>query len=260
MPDWPAPPGVRAVCTTRAGGVSGAPFSSLNLGLQVGDEPGQVMHNRQVLQGAVGYPLRFVNQVHGTAVWRWNPPHEATVPVADAVWSDAPGQACAVMVADCLPLLLCSTDGAWIAAAHAGWRGLAGQGGVGILESVFEAFLALQPMDSAGEAPELIAWLGPCIGPQAFEVGPEVRAAFVEDAALDADMDALNACFAPQAGGKYLAHLPQLARLRLQALGLWQIYGNDGSRAWCTVSNPSDFFSYRRDRTTGRMAACIWRD
>lgn len=91
-------------------------------------------------------------------------------------------------------------------------------------------------------------------------MGPEVRAAFVEDAALDADMDALNACFAPQAGGKYLAHLPQLARLRLQALGLRQIYGNDGSQAWCTVSNPSDFFSYRRDRITGRMAACIWRD
>lgn len=160
------PPNVRSVCTTRAGGGSAAPFDSLNLGLQVGDLPQQVMVNRQVLQQSVGHPLRFVNQVHGAAVWRWTPPHEATVPVADAVWSDAQGQACAVMVADCLPVLLCSTDGAWVAAAHAGWRGLAGQGGVGILESVFEAFLALQPMDSAGEAPELIAWLGPALDPR----------------------------------------------------------------------------------------------
>ena len=262
-PDWPAPTGVRAVFTTRLGGVSVAPYDALNLGLHVGDLAEQVTCNRKRLQQALGHAPVFMNQVHGTAVLQLpladHSQAGVEVPVADAAWTLAAGQVCTVMVADCLPILLCSACGAWVAAAHAGWRGLAGTHGVGIAEAVLSAFKALQPMDSAGAAPELIAWLGPCIGPQSFEVGPEVRAAFLRDVPA-AHIAAQADCFVPQAHGKYLANLPRLARLRLAALGVHRVYGNDGSPPWCTVANPSDFFSYRRDGITGRMAACIWRD
>ena len=167
------------------------------------------------------------------------------------------------MVADCLPVLLCSRDGTWVAAAHAGWRGLAGRpenGGKGILEHVLESFGAVAQVEPARAATDLIAWLGPCIGPQAFEVGDEVRAAFLAVPRSDADRQAIQACFSPQGGGKWLADLAGLARLRLAALGVSAIYGNDGSLPWCTFSNPLRFFSHRRDGISGRMAACIWRD
>ena len=241
-PDWPAPAGVRAICTTRTGGVSAAPYDGLNLGDHVGDAPARVAANRAIFQQAIGAHPVFLNQVHGTQVVTL----DASTPdgtVADACVTDQPGVACTVMVADCLPVLFTTADGCRVAAAHAGWRGLAGQGGVGILEATAKRL----------QANDILAWLGPCIGPQAFEVGDEVRAAFTATDAEAAD------CFKPLTQGKWLADLAALARLRLRALGISQIYGNDSSAAWCTVGNASRFFSYRRDRVTGRFCASIWR-
>jgi YfiH family protein len=156
------------------------------------------------------------------------------------------------MVADCLPVLFTNTQGQAVAAAHAGWRGLAGQGGVGILEATHQSFLVLAQGDQARQAAETMVWLGPCIGPTAFEVGDEVRAAFTASDPLAGDF------FTPLVSGKWLADLAGLARLRLRALGISQIYGNDSSAAWCTMGNASHFFSYRRDRVTGRIGASIW--
>ncbi|MDP1944380.1 MAG: peptidoglycan editing factor PgeF [Rhodoferax sp.] len=246
-PDWPAPAGVRAVCTTRTGGVSAAPYESLNLGDHVGDDTAHVAANRAILQESISARPVFLNQVHGTQVLTL----DATTPdgtVADACLTDQPGLACTVMVADCLPVLFASADGHRVAAAHAGWRGLAGQGGAGILEAAVKHML-----DNESQANHILAWLGPCIGPQAFEVGDEVRAAFTASDPLAGD------CFKPVSAGKWLADLAALARLRLRALGLTQIYGNDSSAPWCTVGNASRFFSYRRDRVTGRFCASIWR-
>lgn len=266
IPDWPVPPGVRAMFTTRAGGVSLAPYDSLNLGSHVGDKPDAVAANRALLAQATATQAVFLNQVHGSAVLLLDPatPSGQT---ADACVTLQRKLACTIMVADCLPVLLATADGRAVGAAHAGWRGLAGieePNGRGVLEAL-EA--ALRAAAGAGglAAPaglETIAWLGPCIGPSAFEVGPEVKAAF------ELAQPGAAACFVPAGAGKYLANLPALARLRLQALGITQVYGNDGSLPWCTVSNPSRFFSHRRDAgipgngfaTTGRMAACIWLD
>jgi YfiH family protein len=167
------------------------------------------------------------------------------------------------MVADCLPVLFAHSDGGVLAAAHAGWRGLAGHAGVGVLEATYASFEALALMQygftaTNSVASETMAWLGPCIGPQCFEVGTEVREAFVTTHAASA------ALFAAHGPGKWLADLPGLARLRLHALGITQIYGNDGTEAWCTVSQPSRFFSHRRESValggSGRMAACLWID
>ncbi len=272
VPQWPAPAGVQAVCTTRAGGQSDAPFDGLNLALHVGDEPSQVAASRAALGQAVGAKLVFMNQVHGkrvaflddrvasgdAAALELDPANPDPL-TADAAATRQRGLACTVMVADCLPVLLCSTDGAWVAAAHAGWRGLAGTQGFGVLEAAVQSFWV--PNRSASHdalalpAIELIAWLGPCIGPSAFEVGPEVRAAFM----ASAPDSSIAACFAPQSSGKYLADLAQLARLRLAAVGVNQVFGNDSTAPWCTVANPLRYFSYRRDGVTGRMAACIWR-
>jgi len=259
IPDWPAPPGVRAVFTTRQGGVSIAPWDSMNLGDHVGDTPARVAANRNLLSSALGAKPVFLQQVHGTAVLPLDDdtPHGQT---ADASISSERGIACTIMVADCLPVLLTDTQGSAVAAAHAGWRGLAGQQGRGVLEEVCERFWAPAPGGRGLAAINTIAWLGPCIGPAVFEVGAEVRAAFAESHARAAD------CFAETAPGKYLADLAGLARLRLQALGITRIYGNNSSAPWCTVSNASRFFSHRRDAgvrgnglgTTGRMAACIW--
>ena len=264
VPDWPAPQGVRAVFTTRSGGVSAAPHDSLNLGDHVGDRPAQVAANRSLLQRALGARPVFLKQVHGSEVLAL---HETLADglQADACVTDRRQLACTVMVADCLPVLLSTEGGDVVAAAHAGWRGLAGPSATektGVLESVYASFCALAQLNRAQAAIKTIAWLGPCIGPSAFEVGPEVKLAFE---AWQADAGRL---FVETGPGKYLADLPGLARLRLQALGVTQIYGNDGSTPWCTVSNPSRFFSHRRDAgpggngfmTTGRMAACIWRD
>ena len=240
-PEWPLPAGVRSWCSERAGGVSAAPWDTLNLGDHVGDDPLAVAENRRRHAVQLGARPVFLKQVHGRGVVRV----DAGAPdgaEADACWTDERGIACTMMVADCLPVLVCDRAGRFVGAAHCGWRGLAG----GVLEALHAAM-------AAGGAGELSAWLGPCIGPAAFEVGPEVRAAFVCD---DAAADAL---FRPHVQGKYLADLPGLARTRLAALGVRAIHGNDGSAAWCTVSNPSRFFSHRRDRVSGRFAASIWR-
>lgn len=270
-PDWPAPPTVGALCTTRSGGVSRAPFDSLNLGDHVGDDPAAVAENRRRLRerlstAAGGTPARpvFLQQVHGWAVAQLSPgTPDGTV--ADACVSTTTGLACTVMVADCLPVLLTDAAGTVVAAAHAGWRGLAGENGWGVLEAVCAAIsqvLRANPnaKRSSGaiknDPSDWLAWLGPCIGSRAFEVGAEVREAFCRTDAGAA------ACFMPLASGKLMADLPALARRRLQALGIERIYGNDGSDAWCTVSQPSRFFSHRRDAArlggSGRLAACIW--
>ncbi|MES2879458.1 MAG: peptidoglycan editing factor PgeF [Pseudomonadota bacterium] len=253
IPQWPAPANVHALCTTRAGGRSLAPYDSLNLGDHVGDAPGDVAANRAVLHQAMGVKPVFLSQVHGTHVERISG-DTAHGTQADGCITDQPRLACTIMVADCLPVLFTNEQGTQVAAAHAGWRSLAGQVGNGILEAVLACFRALAPVDSAQAATKIIAWLGPCIGPQEFEVGDDVRDAFVlQDPAA-------QALFVPKSSGKWRANLQGLARLKLVAQGVTQIYGNDGSRDWCTVSNPSRFFSHRRDRVSGRLAACIWLD
>lgn len=248
-PDWPAGPGVRALCSTRAGGVSQPPWECLNLGDHVGDDPAAVAANRHVYAQRLGVRPVFLRQVHGADCVELHP-HTPDGTQADACHTRARGVACTILVADCLPVLFADTRGGHVSAAHAGWRGLLGQGGQGVLEA------AMRPMDAA----HTVAWLGPCIGPDAFEVGSEVRQAYV---ALDPDCAAY---FTPAGSGmaspgKWLADLPGLARRRLQALGLdpGRIHGNDGSPGWCTVAQGSRFFSHRRDRVSGRMAASVWR-
>ena len=253
QPDWPAPANVRAVCTTRNGGVSVSPYNSLNLGTHVGDDANAVGRNRAVVQRALGVNPVFLNQVHGTDILTLarDTPDGASV---DGAMTRERGLACTIMVADCLPVLLCDAQGTKVAAVHAGWRGLAGIEGVGILESAYKQFRPLSPVQYDYFAINIIAWLGPCIGPTAFEVGADVVAAFTNT------HPEATACFKPLAGGKWLADLPKLARQRLAALGVSHVFGNDGSAPWCTVSNPLRFFSHRRDRVSGRQAACIWLD
>ena len=235
VPDWPAPARVRALSTTRAGGVSVAPYDSLNLGTHVGDDPANVAANRAQVRRIVPSEPAWLNQVHGTAVV--DAASVAGVPDADASVSRTPGAVCVVMTADCLPVLLCDRAGTVVGAAHAGWRGLHG----GVIEATVTA-MQVAPAD-------VIAWLGPAIGPTAFEVGDEVRAAFV---ATDAIADA---AFKPAGQpGKWLADIYLLARQRLAALGVTAVYGGD----CCTVSESRRFFSYRRDGVTGRMASLVW--
>jgi polyphenol oxidase len=249
VPQWPVPAYVRAVCTTRSGGVSHAPFDSLNLGDHVGDRGEAVACNRERFAQALGARPVFLNQVHGhhTVELTRDMPHGVE---ADGCVTRAAGIACTIMVADCLPVLLTTTDGRVVAAAHAGWRGLAGTDGLGILEAVLHNLCEIAQLRDAGQT---LAWLGPCIGPGLFEVGPEVKTAF------ESFDPAAAALFKPRREGKWLADLPGLARRRLRALGVTRIYGNDGGGEWCTVSNPSRFFSHRRDRRSGRFAAGIWR-
>jgi YfiH family protein len=246
-PEWPAAAGVQASCSERAGGVSAPPYDSLNLGGHVGDDPAHIAENRRRFAAGLGARPVFLQQVHGCGVLRLgaDTPDGAQ---GDACWTTERGIACTIMVADCLPVLLADARGAVVAAAHCGWRGLAGEQGSGVLETLWTAIAPL-----AGDPAQVHAWLGPCIGPDAFEVGPEVRAVFVAS-----DPDAA-ACFRPHGDGKFLADLPALARRRLAALGILSVHGNDGGPAWCTVGNPSRFFSHRRDRVSGRFAAAIWR-
>lgn len=262
VPDWPAPAGVRAVFTTRHGpsetkGVSLSPWDRFNLGDHVGDDALHVAANRGALQQSLKAQPVFLNQVHGVAVASVDATTEHGT-VADGAVSAQNRVACTVMVADCLPVLFTDTAGAVVGAAHAGWRGLA----AGVLEHTARALrkMAVQTLShpmADHESIELMAWLGPCIGPRAFEVGAEVREAFIRDDA------GAQACFVSTHAGKYLADLQGLARRRLMADGVSSIYGNDGSSNWCTVSDSHRFFSYRRDQSllggTGRMAACIWR-
>ena len=252
------------MCSTRQGGVSLPPYDSLNLGDHVGDDSACVQANRQALAQTLGAHPVFLQQVHGWAVQTLN----AQTPdglVADACITATPGVVCTAMVADCLPVLWTHRSGAVVAAAHAGWRGLLGQGGYGVLEAVFDAICHFPEAQWSGNAPDQIAqdlhvWLGPCIGPEAFEVGPEVRAAFLAVAGAGASQ--IQACFQTLPGGKYRADLPALARQRLRALGVASLWGNDSSPSWCTVSQPSLYFSHRRDAArlgaTGRLAAGVW--
>jgi YfiH family protein len=221
-------------------------YASLNLGLHVGDEPATVHSNRHRLQTAMGVRPVFLDQVHGSEVVQVDA-STIDAPRADSAFTTQVGVACTVMVADCLPLLFTNARGTQLAAAHAGWRGLLGVQGRGVLEATCDS------LHASPNSEDMMAWLGPCIGPQVFEVGDEVRVAFL------ASTPAAAVHFQPVGKGKWLADLAGLARQRLQALGITRIFGNDSGQQWCTVSNPSRFFSHRRDGVSGRMAACIWR-
>jgi polyphenol oxidase len=252
QPDWPAPASVRAVCTTRQGGVSMAPYDTLNLGDHVGDDPHAVARNRAGFAGALQARPVFLQQVHGSGVVQLTAQTEDGTQ-ADGCVSVERGVACTIMVADCLPVLFTDIQGRAVAAAHAGWRGLAGVQGRGILETTWEAFQETAQLPHADAGRQTLAWLGPCIGPRAFEVGDEVKQAFETEHAAAARL------FKPHPDRKWLADLQGLARMRLRALGVTQVHGNDGSDAWCTVANASSFFSHRRDRVSGRFAAAVWR-
>ena len=235
VPDWPVPAGVRAVMTTRRGGVSVEPYASFNLASHVGDDGRAVAANRHRLRHALSLPTEpaWLEQVHGTAV--------AVLPgivagPADAAVAFTPGHVCAVLVADCLPVFLASRAGDRVGVAHAGWRGLA--------DGVVEATVAALDCEPGS----LVAWLGPSIGPDAFEVGSDVREAF-----LDRDAGAA-AAFRAGSAGNYHADLPALARRRLAALGIRDVSGG----GLCTHADPARFYSFRRDGATGRMAALVW--
>lgn len=247
VPQWPVPASVWALCTTRAGGASDTPYDSLNLGSHVGDDPVRVQANRRRLASAMGCRPVFLEQVHGIAVAAI----DGTTPdglQADGCVARGPGAACTIMVADCLPVLFALGDGSAVAAAHAGWRGLAG----GVLEASVHALAGAQRREG-----EVVAWLGPCIGAAAFEVGGEVVDAFVRR-----DPQAMSAFAQTDHTGKWLGDLQALARQRLARLGIASVHGNDGGAAWCTVSNPQRFHSFRRDQAvlggSGRMAATVW--
>jgi hypothetical protein len=235
VPDWPAPECVRALITTRAGGVSAGPFASFNLGLRTGDDPQAVAANRAALGSLLPRPPRWLRQVHGARVVEADALTEA--PEADAAVARRAGTVCSVLIADCIPVLLADRAGTAVGIAHGGWRGLAG----GVVENAVRSMA----VDPGG----LIAYLGPGIGPAAFEVGEDVREAFL---ARDAGA---AAAFAPHAPRKWLADLFLLARRCLTRAGVAEIHGG----TLCTYSDARRFFSYRRSRTTGRMAALIWR-
>lgn len=236
VPEWSAPARVKCLMTTRSGGSSKAPWAGLNLGDHVGDDPAHVAANRARLRRQLPAEPGWLRQVHSARVVELGrePNREA-----DAAWTRQPQQVCAVLTADCLPVLLCDRAGSVVAAAHAGWRGLAD----GVLEATVAA-MQVPPGD-------VLAWMGAAIGPQAFEVGDEVREAFV------AQHPAAAMAFLPHPAsvpGKWLADIYQLARIRLQHVGVQAIYG--GGR--CTFNEADSFYSYRRDGVTGRMAALIW--
>jgi YfiH family protein len=236
LPDWPAPVRVKSLMTTRAGGVSQAPWASLNLGDHVGDDPAHVAANRARLRQQLPGEPAWLRQVHGARAVQVGQDSNRE---ADAAYTRLTGQVCAVLTADCLPVLFCDRAGSVVAAAHAGWRGLVG----GVLEATVAA-MQVQPG-------EILAWMGAAIGPQAFEVGDEVRQAFVAQHAEAA------AAFLPSPGaapGKWLADIYQLARVRLNHVGVQAIYGG----GCCTYQEAASFYSYRRDGVTGRMASLIW--
>ena len=232
LPDWPVPAWVRGVTTSRQGGVSSPPFGSMNLAAHVGDDPAAVTENRRRLCQILALPEEpaWLVQVHGTRVVAAGEGGEG-----DGVLAREAGRVCAVLTADCLPVLFCNRAGSRVAAAHAGWRGLA----AGVLEATVAA------MEVPGS--DLLAWLGPAIGPAAFEVGEEVREALTEG------HPAAEAAF-HERGGHWYADLYQLARQRLAAVGVTEVYGG----GWCTHDEPERFFSYRRDGVTGRMATLVW--
>lgn len=231
-PNWPAPANVQAFSTTRNGGVSRGPWCSLNLGEHCGDDPGHVRKNRELLQELLPGEPQWLKQVHGKQVVEWG---ESDEPEADGIVSSKPRQVCAILTADCLPVLFCNKSGTEVAACHAGWRGLA----AGVIEATVAAMKS--------KPGEIMAWLGPAIGPQAYEVGNEVSVTFI-------GLDAENTSAFKQRNDRWLADLYQLARLALARSGLTQISGGQH----CTSSKSEKFFSYRRDKTTGRLASVIW--
>lgn len=235
-PDWPAPAHVRVLSTLRAGGVSVGPYASLNLAAHVGDRPDAVSANRLLLREAAHLPAEplWLEQVHGINVIRH--PGDPVVVQADASVAFEPGRVCAVMTADCLPVVLTDRGATRVGVAHAGWRGL--------LDGVVEATIAALDTSPA----RLFAWLGPAIGPDAFEVGDEVRTAFVNR------NPAAGACFRPNERNRYQADLAGLARLALAAAGVRSVHGG----GWCTHHESERFFSFRRDGITGRMATLAW--
>ena len=270
VPNWSAPATVQALFSTRTGGVSEGSYASLNLGDHVGDAPAAVAENRSIFAAALqGAKPVFLQQVHGVdCLPLVASPAQGSM--ADACSTQAADVACTIMVADCLPLLFCNAAGTQVAAAHAGWRGLA----AGVVEQTLRAFLPKNAAKPAWVAMEneadeeqgrgqeqeqktgLMAWLGPCIGQAAFEVGAEVRAAFMQQYPWS------TAHFAPgAASGKWLCDLAGIARSLLQRLGV-AVYGNDGSVFWCTYSNREVWFSHRRESQqagqSGRMAAAVW--
>lgn len=239
-PDWPAPPQVNAAATLRSGGVSEGTFASLNLGSHVGDDAGAVTENRRLLKAALQLPAEptWLNQVHGINVVEVGVQAGAQIspPTADASVAKAAGRVCVVMTADCLPVLFCDRQGTRVAAAHAGWRGLVG----GVLGATVQA-LGVPPS-------QLMAWLGPAIEPEAFEVGPEVREQFIAREPGNA------AAFQGNARGRWQADLYQLARNELARLGVTDVYGG----GFQCFADSKRFFSYRRDTRTGRMATLVW--
>jgi hypothetical protein len=242
VPGWPAPPGVGAFVTTRQGGVSTGPTASMNLGRN-GDDAAALAENRRRLERFLPARPVWLDQVHGRAVATLDRASTANAarPIADAAVTREPGVVCAVLAADCLPVLFAERNGGAVGIAHAGWRGLA----AGVLEATVAALA-----DLGANPGDLLAWLGPGIGPAAFEVGDDVRAACC---AVEADA---TACFVPSHDGKWLADLYALARRRLAAAGVVHVSGGN----LCTRGDPTRFFSWRRDRTAGRMAALVWID
>ena len=239
IPNWLAPANVRAIQTTRSGGVSNAPYNSFNLGAHVSDDPLAVAHNRQLLSPYLPNEPVWINQVHGICAIDAS---IASLKVqADAAYSIKTNTVCVTMTADCLPVLLCDEAGTVVAAVHAGWRGLLD----GVIENAVKSMQLAMP-NLATQS--LMAWLGPAIGPLAFQVGNEVHEAFITKDA--------NAALAFESIGneKWLGNIYQLARQRLNIIGVSQIYGGD----LCTYNDETRFFSYRRDGVTGRMASIIW--
>lgn len=234
VPDWPAPRGVRALQTTRLGGVSTAPYSSLNLAQHVGDASIAVSRNRMLLNTVLPSEPVWLEQVHGAVVA--DADYASCQPVADACIARNSGAVCVVMTADCLPVLLCDTRGTVVGAAHAGWKGLS----AGVIEATVKHM--------GVDASNLLAWLGPAISQDAFEVGDEVRETFVATHAQAAE------AFKPGRAGKWYADIYTLARLRLEALGVSRIYGGQ----YCTYRDSRRFYSFRRDGVTGRMGTFIW--
>ena len=236
QPDWPAAPRVRAFVTTRAGGVSSGEHASMNLGLSSGDAPENVARNRAIVRAVLPGDPAWLAQVHGNVVADLDRLPETGRPRADAACTSMPGRVAVVLTADCLPVFLADRAGSRVAVAHAGWRGLA----AGVLENTARSL--------GVPGAEAIAWMGPAIGPEAFEVGPEVRAAFIQvDAAADS-------AFRAHKPGKYMADLYRLARMRLARAGVDEVFGG----GYCTRSESERFFSYRRAQQSGRMGAFIW--
>ena len=236
VPDWPAPANVRAFVTTRAGGVSEGEYASMNLGLSSGDQPERVRRNREIVRAMLPSEPVYMRQLHGTDVAMLDADADAAV-TADAAVCSGSGRVATVLTADCMPLLLADRRGARVAAVHAGWRGMA----AGVVENAVDAL--------GVPSSEVIAWMGPTIGPDAFEVGPEVREAFVAH-----DSQAAGA-FRAHTPGKFMADLYGLARLRLASRGVTAAFGG----GFCTFHEPARFFSYRRAPKSGRMGAFIWR-